>query len=812
MASGKRALRPPKSKSAKSHKHPESESLMRPEVGTQAQFKKKLPPKTYRYDSSFSPALGWDGKNPAREHGEALIQQGLDAKTLEEAKAAASKLKAMSKPFLNWAGKAERLSFDVPTLPLFIHERLSTKEAGKTSARVGRRERLESVMRRLFFVLSCAAIAIIFVGCGGGSSQPVPPPQVTATTSTTSMTFGSTIVGASSTSQSLTLTNNSETPLNISIISASGPFSQSNNCPASLSANAFCTIVVIFSPTTTGTATGSINVIDNASNSPQTVSLSGTGIAPPTTLSPTSLTFGGTSAGTTSAAQPLSLKNNLTTSVGISVTVSGPFSQTNNCPASLTANASCTINVTFAPTMPGVSTGNVAVVNNVSNSAVTSTLSGTGTAGFVSTGSMVVGRYLHTATLLNNGQVLIAGGENSTGSPIASAELYNPATGTFTTTGSMTTVRYRHAATLLTNGWVLITGGENSNNGTLASSFLANAELYNPATGTFTTTGSMTTSRRWHTATLLPNGKVLVVGGGNLVCCLASAELYDPTSGTFTATGSMSNPREEHTATLLNNGTVLIAGGSNGAGGVNGFVSAEIYNPTNGTFVVTGSPNTARSGHTAILLNSGKVLIATGYIPGGSELTSAELYDPITGMFAFTGSLNTAREFHKATLLNNGTVLTTGGLPGPTGIAELYNSGTGAFTLTASMNPNYWHTATLLNTGNVLIAGGNTFTPALGELYLPDTLAPAGLVSITVTPTASTVSVGTTQQFIATGTFSDNSTQVLQSVIWSSSNASVAAISNDASNHGTALALASGTSTITASAGPISGSTALSVH
>jgi adenine-specific DNA-methyltransferase len=117
----------PKTKPAKNYKHPESESPMRPEVGTQAQFKKKLPPKTYRYDSSISPALDWDGKNSVREQGEALIQQTLEAKTLEEAKAAASKLKAMSIPFLNWAGKAERLSFDVPTLPLFIHERLSTK-------------------------------------------------------------------------------------------------------------------------------------------------------------------------------------------------------------------------------------------------------------------------------------------------------------------------------------------------------------------------------------------------------------------------------------------------------------------------------------------------------------------------------------------------------------------------------------------------------------------------------------------------------------------------------------------------------------
>lgn len=136
----------PKTKSAKNYQHPESESPMRPEVGTQAQFKKKLPPKTYRYDSSLSPALDWDGKNPAREQGEAQLAiaeaelKGLHSKLgvkpeiwkevageVGKAQESVRKLKAMSKPFLNWAGKAERLSFDVPSLPLFIHERLSTK-------------------------------------------------------------------------------------------------------------------------------------------------------------------------------------------------------------------------------------------------------------------------------------------------------------------------------------------------------------------------------------------------------------------------------------------------------------------------------------------------------------------------------------------------------------------------------------------------------------------------------------------------------------------------------------------------------------
>ncbi len=117
----------PTRQDSKSYKFPESSSLMRPDVGTQAQFRKHKPRQKYRYDDSLSPVMDWDGQNSVRDEGETLIRQALEAKTLEEAKAAASKLKAISKPFLNWAGKAERRSFEVPTLPLFIHERLATK-------------------------------------------------------------------------------------------------------------------------------------------------------------------------------------------------------------------------------------------------------------------------------------------------------------------------------------------------------------------------------------------------------------------------------------------------------------------------------------------------------------------------------------------------------------------------------------------------------------------------------------------------------------------------------------------------------------
>ncbi len=118
---------PKKKVTAETYRHPESTNVLRPEIGIQNRFRKKKPPQTYQYDSSLSPALDWDGQNPAREQGEALIQKILEAESLEEAKSVATELKAMSRAFLNWSGKAERLSFDVPSLPLFIHERLSTK-------------------------------------------------------------------------------------------------------------------------------------------------------------------------------------------------------------------------------------------------------------------------------------------------------------------------------------------------------------------------------------------------------------------------------------------------------------------------------------------------------------------------------------------------------------------------------------------------------------------------------------------------------------------------------------------------------------
>ncbi|PYK68063.1 MAG: hypothetical protein DME45_09090, partial [Verrucomicrobia bacterium] len=236
---------------------------------------------------------------------------------------------------------------------------------------------------------------------------------------------------------------------------------------------------------------------------------------------------------------------------------------------------------------------------------------------WMATGNLGVARFSHTATLLSNGQVLVAGGEESNGF-LTSAELYDPASGTWMATGNLGVARFSHTATLLSNGQVLVAGGEESNG------FLTSAELYDPASGTWSATGSLAAARWGHTETLLPNGKVLVAGGFIGISTLVSAELYDPASGTWTGTGSLGSARGEHTATLLPNGKVLLAGGSNSTGGL---ASAELFDPASGTWSATGNLAAARKGYTATLLPNGKVLIAAGVGHSGDVLATAELYD-----------------------------------------------------------------------------------------------------------------------------------------------------------------------------------------
>ena len=260
----------------------------------------------------------------------------------------------------------------------------------------------------------------------------------------------------------------------------------------------------------------------------------------------------------------------------------------------------------------------------------------TATGAFAKAGSMATPREAHSATLLSDGRVLITGGNDANGHAVASAELFDPATGAFTATGSMATGRGYHGSARLTDGRVLITGG-NPGAWTFSGPMLQTAEIYDPARGTFTATGSMTRYRAWHTATLLLDGRVLITGGTSGTGDLLSAEVYDPSTGSFTQTGQMGAPRIYHTATLLIDGRVVVAGGGSDYTNHSFLSSAELFDPTAGTFGPTGPMADTRTSHTATLLADGRVLVSGGF-GAQAPLASAEIYDPITGTFTPAGS------------------------------------------------------------------------------------------------------------------------------------------------------------------------------
>ena len=289
------------------------------------------------------------------------------------------------------------------------------------------------------------------------------------------------------------------------------------------------------------------------------------------------------------------------------------------------------------------------------------------------------------------------------------------APGGFTSTGTMNDYRAWHTATLLLNGKVLIAGG--------GFQSARSADLYDPVTGTFTPTGNMTAERRGHSATLLPDGRVLIVGGQ--YANQPSEEVYDPSTGTFSATAAIP-PAFGSQSNLLNNGKVLLSGGGiscpNGNDGCVIINKPEIYDPATGTATVTGDyadktgdPYFGDGGLIAapsVLLPAGKVLIAAE--------TTAEIYDPAAGTFRFTSKMT--RGVHDygqslysiggtATLLTNGTVLLAGGELFEyawLADAELYDPSTEKFTAIHAMNGiRSGHTATLLRDGTVLVAGGD---------------------------------------------------------------------------------------------------------
>lgn len=324
--------------------------------------------------------------------------------------------------------------------------------------------------------------------------------------------------------------------------------------------------------------------------------------------------------------------------------------------------------------------------------------------GWSSTGTMAMARSHHTATLLPTGKVLVAGGFDA--NALTSAELYDPATGTWAATAPMGATRYQHTATLLPTGEVLVAGGGPRS-----------AELYDPTTGTWHWSTKMTAVRFGHTATLMNTGQVLIAGGfdpgaSGGTAYLSSSEIYDPLTDTFTANYGLGAPRYNHTATLLSNGDVVVLGGSDGTSVLD---TALLWRPSSGpgwhslgTRLVT-----ARAGHTATLTPWGQILVAGGRDATGAPLASAELCSAVGLACTPTASMATAREGHTATLTLSGAVVVAGGKSAAASTStEVYQSGSwtsGGALATARSG----HTATELPSGGVLLTGGTGGTRAL---------------------------------------------------------------------------------------------------
>src|SRR6202051_3186394 len=328
---------------------------------------------------------------------------------------------------------------------------------------------------------------------------------------------------------------------------------------------------------------------------------------------------------------------------------------------------------------------------------------------WVSTGTMQWARERHALVRMTGGKALSIGGVDGSGNILTSAEVFSSSSSKWTLTGPMAEARESFPAVVLTNGKVLVSGGLG-----ISSVVLAGAELYDPMTGAWSSAGLLSVARFGHTATLLSSGKVLVTGGCTASACTtdtAVSELYDPTSNTWSSTGSLNTARYSHTAVLLKTGKVLAIGGSGG-------ISCELYNPSSSTWSYAASTNAARDLNTATLLTDGKVLV-TGGASGKFPVSSAELYDPSANTWTLNGNMTTGRYAHTASLLTDGTVLVAGGIGQsiscgkactgyiPTSKVDVYSEATGKFTATTNLSQALaYHAMTLLTTGRALEDGG----------------------------------------------------------------------------------------------------------
>lgn len=333
------------------------------------------------------------------------------------------------------------------------------------------------------------------------------------------------------------------------------------------------------------------------------------------------------------------------------------------------------------------------------------------------------GRFDFTLSVMDSGHVVAAGGLDSTPLDLSSVERFDPVAGTWSTSAlpSLGSARQKHAAARLTTNKLLVPGGQSG------SFTLSSAEILAPTSTegfdkwSLTATGNMAHVREFHSATTLDNGKVLVVGGTDGSVTHRDADLFDPSTNSFSAvSGLMSNRRMHHTATVITGGLVLVVGGYDGAGGGTTHATADLFDPSTGSWSATTSMTNPRKHHTATRLQDGRVLVV-----GGDNGSTFEIFNPSTTNWSSPAALpaGRSRARHTATLLPDGKVLVVGG-EASLGTADLFDPNTNTFSATGSLNTGRsTHTAALLDDGRVLVAAGDDGTGgsvrSSAELYLP---------------------------------------------------------------------------------------------
>jgi len=488
------------------------------------------------------------------------------------------------------------------------------------------------------------------------------------------------------------------------------------------------------------------------------------------------------------AKDPTSATSNVQVSTGTWIVKDGgPLSQTGTGPCAVVLQNGRVL----------VAGGATVVASSTTGYLTDSAIYDPGTNRWFQTGKLNVARAFATTTLLNDGTVLVAGGQGTGGVALNTAELYDPATGKWTLLPwTLATARFTHRAILLSTGNVLVLGGQNAGGATAtaeiydastqkwsAAAAMANArytftatvlqsgsilvtggqpqatvgntgEVYDPVGNTWTTVAAkMNAARFSHTATLLNDGTVLLAGGKNSLT-LATSEVFTlnasaPASSTFTpTTGPLATARLNHTDALLPNGTVMVTGGQ-GTGATGTYNTTEIYNPSTQTWstVPTGNLVTGRWFHASVTLNGGKIMVVGGQ--ASDSTIGSEIYDPIAAAWSPAGGMGGGRWDHTSTRLPDGRILIVGGQSAATfsspalSTAFLYDPSTKTWTQTGSMiNPRFRHSATLLPSGKVLVAGGATTTSvsiATAEVWDPMT----GLWTATANPMATARSLHT---------------------------------------------------------------------